>query len=321
LDVAQDIPHPFWIEWRKLVKSINPQAFISGEIWSWAQPWLRGNEFDAVMNYQFAMACQSFFVEKKTAISPSKFDGRLAQLYYNYPLQVVLSQMNLFDSHDTDRFATRFSNPDLGFKRMDRLQDNPKYDVSKPKEISWIRDRQAVVFQMSFAGSPMIYYGDEAGMWSPDDPSDRMPMWWKDREPFDEPDYQFNQDEFDAYQRAIAVRQQFVQLQTGSFHSVLIDDARGIYGFARGDGPQTVYVVINRSPVAAELWLPVEGTVPLVDWLDARSTELMPAAVDAAQSRPTLRLKTTAQKYSVDQGTIHLSLAAYGSAILTAQEP
>ena len=33
---------------------------------------------------------------------------------------------------------------------------------------------------MTYVGAPMIYYGDEAGMWGGHDPDDRMPMVWAD---------------------------------------------------------------------------------------------------------------------------------------------
>ncbi len=33
---------------------------------------------------------------------------------------------------------------------------------------------------MTYVGAPMIYYGDEAGMWGGHDPDDRMPMVWED---------------------------------------------------------------------------------------------------------------------------------------------
>ena len=31
---------------------------------------------------------------------------------------------------------------------------------------------------MTYRGAPMIYYGDEVGMWGADDPHDRKPMIW-----------------------------------------------------------------------------------------------------------------------------------------------
>ena len=34
---------------------------------------------------------------------------------------------------------------------------------------------------MLYLGSPMIYYGDEAGMWGANDPDCRKPMVWPDK--------------------------------------------------------------------------------------------------------------------------------------------
>ena len=50
VDVPGDIPHPFWIEWRKLVKGINPDAYISGEVWTWSQPWLSWCSAEIILN-------------------------------------------------------------------------------------------------------------------------------------------------------------------------------------------------------------------------------------------------------------------------------
>ena len=153
----------------------------TGEIWSWAQPWLQGDQFDAVMNYQFAIASQDFFVNQKKAISPRKFNSRANQLIFNYPFQAALVNQNLFDSHDTDRVASMFVNPDLAFDEPTASRTTARI-TTPPSPTAEQRQRmlQEVAWQMTFVGAPMIYYGDEAGMWSPDDPSDRQPMIWKD---------------------------------------------------------------------------------------------------------------------------------------------
>jgi cyclomaltodextrinase / maltogenic alpha-amylase / neopullulanase len=320
LDAADRVPHPFWIDWRNLVKSINPQAYISGEIWGWSQPWLSGDQFDAVMNYQFAMAAQSFFVDHKQSLKPTQFDNRLEQLFFNYPLQVVLAQQNLLDSHDTDRFVTRFANPDRGFNEADHFQDKG-YDSSQPSPTAWQRDHQAVAFQMTFPGAPMIYYGDEAGMWSPTDPSDRMPMWWKDLEPFDEPTYAFNQQQFDFYQRTIAIRQKLEALQTGSFHPLLIDDKHSLYAFARELNHQAVYVVMNRSEKSVRTKVPVDSKSIFVDWLDPQQTEIMPADAALPTNRPTIAAKSNLYTITANDGVIQLELGAYDTAILAPLEP
>ena len=54
LDVPNEIALPFWIDWCAHVRSINPDAYISGEIWDRADEWLDGRSFDAVMNYEFS---------------------------------------------------------------------------------------------------------------------------------------------------------------------------------------------------------------------------------------------------------------------------
>nr|MBA2526993.1 glycoside hydrolase family 13 protein [Pyrinomonadaceae bacterium] len=319
LDVPGDIPHPFWIEWRKLVKTTNPDAYITGEIWQWAQAWLKGDQFDAVMNYQFAMASQDFFIDAREAIRPSDFAARLTKIAYAYPFQVALAQQNLFDSHDTDRLASMFVNPDRAYDARNRLQDNgPDYSPAQPTSQHWRRLAQAVAFQMTYVGAPMVYYGNEAGMWSPDDPANRQPMVWKDLEPYDDSQVRFNQQVFDAYQRAIAVRHTLEPLRTGSFHTLITDDRTGMIAFARESASGRVSVVLNRSDREQRIEVPVRGGRAggeLVDWLDPARTEFVP--IDSAStSRPTLRLKPGGRAIAVKDGAYQVTLPPFGAAVL-----
>jgi glycosidase len=318
LDVPGDIPHPFWIDWRKVVKAAKPDAYITGELWDWAQPWLQGDQFDAVMNYRFAVACQDFFADQKTAITPSEFNSRLNQMVYAYPLQVALVNQNLFDSHDTDRLASMFVNPDLEYDAANRIQDNgPNYKKDRPTDEQWARMRQAVTFQMCFLGAPMIYYGDEAGMWSPDDPSNRMPMWWKDHEPFDNPQFKFNEEQFAHYQRAIAIRNKFPALRSGFFRPILIDDARGVYAFVRELSNEQVYVLLNRSNRPTVVEVPIEardGNVFLQNWMDPDQAELTEAA-NAPDGRPSIVAKPGARVHELLP--LKLRMNPYETAVLT----
>jgi glycosidase len=310
LDVPGDIPHPFWIEWRKHVKGINPDAYISGEIWPWAQPWLKGDQFDAVMNYRWADAAQKFFVNQKTAIEPSEFSQYLTEIAYNYPFQIALVQQNLFDSHDTDRFASMFVNPDLQYDAANRIQDNgPKYKPDKPTPLMYKRMRQAIAAQIGFVGAPMLYYGTEAGMWSPDDPSNRMPMVWEGMK-FDDPQVRFDEEQFAFVQRAIAVRHQLKPLRLGFFHAIVVDDANDVYAFQRDLGEERAYVVINRSDQARTIKLPVadaNGKV-LINWLDMD---------DVWSDGMKLTPKVGVMRLGVSDGTFPLKLGPYESAILS----
>ena len=148
LDVAADINANFWRDWRKLVKSINPDAYIVAELWEESRAWLDGTTFDAVMNYPFARSAQRFFVNKKKAIKPSRLAKELQDQLAWYPPQVNYVIQNLFNSHDTDRVASMFMNPDLEFGsgcrpcRRDwfRVPDRSAFESSKvPKDEQWSR--------------------------------------------------------------------------------------------------------------------------------------------------------------------------------------
>ena len=123
---------------------------------------------------------------------------------------------DLLDSHDVDRAASMFVNPDLPFNGAERIQDHhPTYSPRKPDAAERQRMLQEVAFQMTFVGAPMVYYGDEAGMWGAGDPSDRQPMLWQDLQPYADPDVTFDAGKFDWYQRLIAVHRKLPALQTG----------------------------------------------------------------------------------------------------------
>ena len=318
LDVPQDIPHPFWKDWRKIVKDTKPDAYITGEIWHFAHPWLQGDEFDAVMNYEFAQTAQDFFVDRQTALSPTAFADRLRQIAYAYPLPVALVQQNLFDSHDTDRVASMFVNPDLNYDGQNELQGSgANYNPRKPNDAEWQRLEQAVTFQMTYLGAPMIYYGTEAGMWGPDDPSDRMPMFWPDLMPFDDPAIEFREPLFDHYQRLIAARAALPALRRGLYRTVVADDETGVVVYERRLEDQRVYVVLNRSDQTREIGFDLpESVASLTDVLDPANVQVVDQSAAGPDARPTLRLTDDPTLHPVDAGRVTWRLMPYTSAVL-----
>jgi glycosidase len=304
LDVAGDINANFWKDWRKLVKSINPDAYIVAELWEESRPWLNGQTFDAVMNYPFARACQRFFVDKKMAIKPSEFEKRLREILGWYPPQVNYVLQNLFDSHDTDRIASMFMNPDLQYDQANRQQDNgPKYNVKRPTKECYEKLKLMVTFQMTGLGAPMLYYGDEVGMFGADDPSCRKPMLWKDLMPYDDPDERIEPGLFEHYQRTIAIRNTYPPLQLGSFEPLLSRDDQGVFAFSRSLNDQQVVVVLNNSDHTHRLNVPVSwpdgSRVVRLD--DPKACGVLPPA--DARSRPTVRSYDAALK--VEGGRLH----------------
>ncbi len=268
LDVAFCVAHPFWKKWRKVVKGVNPEAYITAELIDPVpelKPYLEGDEFDAVMNYNFAFASSDYFADEKSRITTTEFDRRLRELREAFPPGVAEVQQNLFGSHDTDRIGSHIVNRDrehasnwqayFNFSKV----ENGQYDPRKPTPEELKSQKLFAVLQMTYVGAPMIYYGDEVGMWGANDPDCRKPMVWDDMIYADEvtlPDgskkeqgdkVEVNRDLLDHYRRLIALRRDLPALRRGSFETVLIDDDRQLYGFRRQLGDEKVLVVLNNS--------------------------------------------------------------------------
>ncbi|MFH1419488.1 MAG: alpha amylase N-terminal ig-like domain-containing protein [Planctomycetota bacterium] len=293
LDVASDINANFWKPWRKLVKSINPDAYIVAELWEESREWLDGQTFDAVMNYPFARAAQRFFVNERKASRPGRFDAELREALGWYLLQVNYVLQNLFNSHDTDRVASMFMNPDLRYDAANRLQDNgPNYNSSRPTPDCYERLKAMVLFQMTFLGAPMVYYGDEVGMYGADDPTCRKPMYWEDLMPFDDPDERIVPGLRDFYRRMIAIRNAHPALQLGSLETLLAHDRNKVYAYCRSLGGESIVVVINndKKPHKLDVPSPWPDGSRIVRLDDPNACEVIEPAADQPAARPTVRL-------------------------------
>jgi glycosidase len=282
------VGHGFWREFREWVLAVNPNAYITAELW-WedfehdkmyaAGPWLAGDQFDAVMNYRWAEAVRMFFVDCTRAISPTEFDRRLAALRDEYRSPTNYGLMNLLDSHDTDRIGSMAVNPDHVYDHAINPKDDPTYNVRAPRGDEVLRQRAAIVFQFTYLGAPMIYYGDEVGMWGADDPDDRKPMVWADMryEP-EASDPRGRARQPDAvrvdvsllalYQQLGRIRASHRALRRGTIKTVLAHDARRLYAFAREYESDRVVAVFNGSAARTTVELPAQTDVR--DLLDER---------------------------------------------------
>ncbi len=212
LDVPNEMSHDFWIEWRKLVKGENSDALIIGELWDDAAPWLQGDQFDAVMNYRFRGACVGFIaLENRSAL---QFDSILTSVRSDYPPDVNYALQNLIGSHDTERFLT--------------LSEN---DTSKL--------RLAVLMQMTYVGSPLIYYGDEIGMTGGKDPDCRRTMDWDSTG--------WNMSLWSWYRKMIHIRKNHDIFRRGTIRPLIADDSTKIFGFLREYEDTAAVILINMN--------------------------------------------------------------------------
>lgn len=275
LDVAFCVGHQFWKEWRKHVKSINPDAYLTAEIVDTpdkVKPYLQGDEFDGEMNYNFAFASAEFFFHpQESRISATEFDRELARLRNLYPKGVAYVTQNLFGSHDSNRIGSHIVNRGIGSFRdwgnyfgLSQAAGNPDYQVRKPNDEERQLQKLFAIFQMTYVGAPMVYYGDEVGMWGANDPDDRKPMIWPDIEYADEvfnpdgskrkPDsVAVNEELLAHYRKLIGIRNQHEALRLGSYRTILADDAKDVFVFERSHAGQRLWVVINNKPKAQEI--------------------------------------------------------------------
>lgn len=149
-DVANEISHTFCKELRTRMKEINPDIYILGEIWHDAMPWLRGDEFDAVMNYPLGQSIKDFWIDR--SLTGEDFEYTVNRCYTGYMQQTNDVLFNLLDSHDTKRLRSEVRSLDEFYQQL------------------------AVLFAMP--GSPCIYYGTEIAMEGGHDPDCRRCMPW-----------------------------------------------------------------------------------------------------------------------------------------------
>ena len=211
LDVADEISHDFWKEFRKVVKDINKDALIIGEVWYESTPWLLGDEYDTVMNYEFSRDIGLLVNDKKYRCSDFVNDysfllGRVHKRVRNY-------LWNLIDSHDTPRFLT---------------------SCGSKKKLKF-----ALALQMVLPGMPMIYYGDEVGMEGKQDPDCRRGMLWDEEKQ--------DKELLTYYKQWIQIRKQSKALQKGTTKFSNVNDEIKTFEIVREYKSQKVKVLVDAS--------------------------------------------------------------------------
>lgn len=180
LDVVPYMPLGFWNEWNIYVRSINPNAYTTAEIWTDQTPaFVRGGNFSAAMNYwAFALPVKDFFINKRG--TAESFWNTITSRMNAYTPEVQAAMQNMMDSHDTERLASQIVNSNLTGTPTNNAWARPSYLIRKPTEQERDLQKLIALFQMTFTGAPMLYYGTESGIWGGNDPDDRSPMNWSD---------------------------------------------------------------------------------------------------------------------------------------------
>jgi glycosidase/fibronectin type 3 domain-containing protein len=265
LDAAPDVDNgidarnDYWEVFRQEVRAINPEAYIVGEMWGDASPWLLGDQWDATMNYRLRLGVVGYVRTSNysdpdnngdteiNALGPVGLDGVVRALEEDYPAEAYYAMMNVLGSHDTSRLFYVVDNDPAAH-------------------------RLAALAQYTLPGAPTVYYGDEIALDAPsgldgegnfrDDPYNRAPYPWDDTSG-------------DAYQSGDASMLGFYQalgqaraanpaLRTGAMVTLLADDTSGLYVFARVDraSGNVAIVALNNGAVDADAQMSIWHQLP-----------------------------------------------------------
>ncbi|MGJ3245218.1 MAG: glycoside hydrolase family 13 protein [Elainellaceae cyanobacterium] len=247
LDVPFEVKTPgFWSEFRDRIKALNPDAYIVGEVWTDARPWLDGTQFDGVMNYLFTGPTIAFTAGDRVVMAHAEepdydpyppldapsYAQKMQHLLWLYPWDIQLTQMNLLDSHDTARLLTVASG-----------------ESEADAQASFLL---ASLLMFTFPGAPNIYYGDEVGLSGGLDPDSRRVF---------PPEAEWNLEIFNRYKKLIALRHDYPALRTGDYQVLFAQDMT--YIVSRHFGEQALIIAVNAGKTPIEVSLPsVTSQIP-----------------------------------------------------------
>jgi alpha-glucosidase len=256
LDVAADLGysteynHSFWKDFRRQVREKNPEALILAEHYGDPSPWLQGDEWDTVMNYDAFMEPVTWFLtgmEKHSDEKRQELKGNANVFWdgmrYNMARLSVpsaLTAMNELSNHDHSRFLTR-TNGKVG--RVQQLGSEAA-ELGTNKGIF----RAAVVILMTWPGAPTIYYGDEAGLCGFTDPDNRRTYPWGKED----------QELITLHKDMIQIHKAYTALKIGSL--IKLNGEPGFIAYGRFCEGEKLIIAVNESWEERTVFIPAWKT-------------------------------------------------------------
>lgn len=213
LDVANEVSHYFCKELKKRMLSLKSDFYILGEVWHSSMPWLRGDEFDSVMNYPLQESINDFWaIPTQTR---DEFERAINRCYSMYMTQTNDALFNMLDSHDTIRLITKLGSIDKFYQQM------------------------AVLFSMP--GTVCIYYGTEVALEGNYDPDCRRCMPWK------EIDSGIYNDQIKTMKALINLRKTHKSLRSSAYRFTPLTRNDRLLAYTKSDDNETIQIILNCS--------------------------------------------------------------------------
>lgn len=243
LDVAADLGHTpeynheFWKKFRKTVKEAKPDALILAEHYGDPKEWLKGDQWDSVMNYDAFMEPVTWFLTGMEKHSDeykdfmvgdhTNFINSMNHYMSSFMTSSLQCAMNQLSNHDHSRFLTRTNHKvgRLGTLGAEAASEGINKGIFK----------EAVVIQMTWPGAPTLYYGDEAGVCGFTDPDNRRTYPWGNED----------QDLLKFHRDMIKIHREYPALKTGSLK--MFECEKHVLCYSRFNRRQQIVVVLNND--------------------------------------------------------------------------
>ena len=249
LDVADELPDVFLETLRTAVREEKPDALVLGEVWEDAsnkvayghrRHYFEGRQLDGVMNYPLRTAILDYLGGGDALY----FRTAMEALRDHYPPDCFASLLNFLGTHDTVRILTR-----LGCRDVPESQDARAVYALTPEErargIALERLASAILY--AFPGSPMLYYGDEAGLEGFEDPFNRRCYPWGAED----------EDLLSWYRLLGTARRHLAPLRGGALRFVTAEGP--ILAFRRDCEGETLLCLVNRGDAETAFSCPWEA--------------------------------------------------------------
>jgi cyclomaltodextrinase len=228
-DHVAGVDPAFWVELRRGLRAITPDALVLGEATGLPE-WLAryAGRLDAIFDFDLA-----YYVRQALARGRMDASGFAAWLDDHDRAYPGLALANLLDNHDMNRFLW------MAGGNLDRL-------------------KLAATLLLTLPGMPVIYYGTEVGLSQRFDgvienAEARLPMLWGSEQ---------NQDLLAHFQALGRMRRDSVALRRGDRRTVLADAE--VFAYERSTPGESVIVALNFSEIPQSRDVPgLEGPIEL----------------------------------------------------------
>lgn len=253
-DTKAQSEHNILKDMRTYVKKANPDAIFLSEH---AEPLdITDYTLDSKWNYDFGLRVRDWATGKR---SQSVIDNYLADGVRALPRPIALASYNFLTTHDESRIMKKIGNDSM---LMNAAQ----------------------ILQMTYIGSPSIYFGDEIGLKGENTPgvSDKAPTSFST---FDWNRENWNYQVLNMYRTLSDLRRKYSAVRTGVYKTLLTDNKNKLFSYGRWDGDGKVIIIIsqNTKPVDAKIearQLSIKDGTVMTDWLSGRTFKVKDGKID-----------------------------------------